>query len=102
MPLVVGGWLSEKKFKFFFVPNVFFLFYPYFGGWVGWSDPNIDISIFFLLLNPSLSTDQCVFWLLVVKKIVWNNFWPILFTIAQRILTVFYEYVLHNLAFPLD
>ena len=54
-----------KKIQIFFVPNelkspknnVFFLFLSIFGGWVGGSDPNMDISIFFFvfLLNPSLS-----------------------------------------------
>ena len=42
------GWLSEKKFKFFFVPNelkssknqhVFLFFLSIKGGWVGGSNP---------------------------------------------------------------
>ena len=36
-----GGWLSEKTPKKI---TCLFLFYPYLGGW---SDPNMDISIFF-------------------------------------------------------
>ena len=50
-----GGWLSEKN-QIFFVLNAkkpkkttcLFLFLSIFGGWVGVSDPNMDISIFFL------------------------------------------------------
>ena len=57
-----GGWLCEKKLiNFFLVPNdlkspennmSFFVFIHIWG--VGGSDPNMDISIFFLffLLNP--------------------------------------------------
>ena len=60
-----GGWLSEKNIKNFFVPNelkspknnMSFFVLSIFGGWVGGLDPNMDISIFFLvfLLNPSLN-----------------------------------------------
>ena len=58
-----GGWLSEKNYKKIFCSklakkpkkqHVFFVL-SIFGGWVLGSDPNMDISIFFFLLNPSLN-----------------------------------------------
>ena len=51
-----GGWLGEKL-SIFFVPNelkspknnMSFFVLSIFGGWVGGSEPNMDISIFFLV-----------------------------------------------------
>ena len=55
---VVGGndgssewqwWVAKwKKLKNFFLFQMSFFVLSIFWGWVGWSDPNIDISIFFL------------------------------------------------------
>ena len=52
-----GGWQGEKTSKFFFVPNelkspennMSFFVLSILGGWVGGSDPNMDISIFYFV-----------------------------------------------------